>query len=136
MTEPQKMADGEALTLRLRWRETWPDRSADYVAEAAGYTGTIGRISVYDAGPQQGMWFWAMNAHAPEISRNVGELHGVEKSPRAAARMVEDAWFAAALGSSLDHPAPTLNAHARAKGTLQSFLSYRYSSESSRRTFA
>lgn len=116
MTEPQKVADGEALPLRLRWRETWPDRpSADYVAEGEGYAGTIGRIYIYDAGPQQGMWFWAMHAHGPEISRNVGELHGVEKSPRAAARMVEDAWFAAIKGSSLDRPAPKRNAYAAAK---------------------
>lgn len=40
-----------------------------------------------------------MNAHGAEISRNVGEIHGIEPSARAAARMVEDAWFAAIKGS-------------------------------------
>jgi len=57
------------------------------------------------------MWFWAMNAFGPEISQNVGILTGVERSARAAARMVEDAWFAAIRGSSLDVPAPRRNAY-------------------------
>jgi hypothetical protein len=34
MAEPAKVADGEALPLRLHWRQTWPERDADYVAEA------------------------------------------------------------------------------------------------------
>lgn len=49
-----------------------------------------------------------------EISRNFGELHGVERSARAAAHMVEDAWFKAIRGSSLDTPAPQRNAYAMA----------------------
>jgi hypothetical protein len=29
-------------------------------------TGGVGRIHRYGHGPQEGMWFWAMNAHGPE----------------------------------------------------------------------
>jgi hypothetical protein len=115
MAEPEKVANGEALPLRLHWRETWPDRDADYVADADGYSGGVGRIYRHDAGPQQGMWFWSLTAHGPEISRAADKLHGVEQSPRAAARMVEGAWFAAIKGSSLDRPAPKRNAYAMAK---------------------
>jgi hypothetical protein len=56
-----------------------------------------------------------MQADSHETSRNVGELHGVERSARAAAHMVEDAWFKAIRGSSLDLPAPKWNAYAMAK---------------------
>ncbi|WP_311029372.1 hypothetical protein [Mesorhizobium koreense] len=66
MAEPEKVADGEALPLRLHWRQTWPDKDADYVADADGYTGGVGRIYRHDTGPQQGIWFWAINAHGPE----------------------------------------------------------------------
>jgi len=61
------------------------------------------------------MWFWAMNAFGPEVSRNVGILTGVERSARATARMVEDAWFAAIRGSSPGVPAPKRNAYEMAK---------------------
>lgn len=115
MAEPEKVADGEALALRLKWRQTWPDREADFVAEGNDYTGSIGRIYVYDSGPQEGNWFWAMNAHGPEISRNFDKLHGIEPSARAAAHMVEDTWFAAIKGSSLDRPLPARNAYEMAK---------------------
>lgn len=117
MTEPTKVADGEAVSLRLKWRQTWPDTEADYAAEADGYAGSVGRIYLYKHGPQEGQWFWAMNAHGPEISRNIGKLHGEAGSPRAAAFMVEQAWFAAIKGSSLDRPAPKANLYAMAKGS-------------------
>lgn len=115
MTEPAKVADGEALPLRLRWRQTWPDREADFVAVADGYNGSVGRIYVYDSGPEEGNWFWAMNAHGPEISRNLEKLDGIEQSARAAAHMVEEVWFAAIAGSSLDRPASKRNAYAMVK---------------------
>lgn len=115
MAEPEKVADGEALPLRLRWRQTWSDHDADYVANADGYNGGVGRIYLYDSGPQKGMWFWSMTAHGFEISRNIGNLSGAERSARAAARMVEDAWFVAIKGSSLDRPPPARNAYAAAK---------------------
>jgi hypothetical protein len=115
MAEPEKVADGDPLPLRLRWRQTWPDRDADYVADADGYTGGVGRIYRHQHGPQQGMWFWSLTAHGPEISRAADKLHGVERSPRAAAHMVEDAWFAAIEGSSFDRSPPKRNAYAMAK---------------------
>ncbi|HEV2505136.1 MAG TPA: hypothetical protein VGV39_18810 [Mesorhizobium sp.] len=113
MAEPARVAESEAFSLRLNWRQA--DREADYVADADGYDGSVGRIYLRDAGPQQGLWFWAMNAHGSEISRNIGSLNGVEKSARAAARMVEGAWFAAIAGSSLDRPQPKQNAYAMAR---------------------
>lgn len=115
MAEPAKVADGEALPLLLKWRQTWPDKEADYVADASNYNGSVGRIYLYEHGPQKGMWFWAMNAFGPEISRNVGKLSGVEPSARAAAHMVEEAWFAAIKGSTLDRPIPKRNAYEMVK---------------------
>ena len=59
-------------------------------------------------------------ADGHDISRNVGELHGVERSASAAAHMVEAAWFKAIRGSSLDRPPPARNAYAMAKGRARS----------------
>jgi hypothetical protein len=115
MAEPEKVAESEALPLRLQWRQSWPDREADYVAETPEHQGGVGRIYLYDGGPQKGLWFWAMNAFGPEVSRNVGILTGVERSARAAARMVEDAWFATIGGSSPDAPTPKHNVYELAK---------------------
>jgi hypothetical protein len=115
MAEPEKVADGEALPLRLKWRQSWPDREADYVAHADAYGDIVGRIYRHDSGEQTGKWFWSMTAFGYEISRNVGRLTGFEVSPRAAARMVEDSWFAAIKGSSLDRPPPKRNAYDMAK---------------------
>lgn len=111
----------ENITLRLRWKPTWPDKEADYAAEAPGYDGSVGRIYLHTTGGyQSGSWFWAMNAHGHDISRNVGELSGYEPSPRQAARRVEEAWFAAIRGSRLDvalpPEEPTVNRYAAAKG--------------------
>lgn len=111
----------ESITLRLRWRPTWPDKESDYAAEALGYDGSVGRIYLHDTGGNmQGHWFWAMNAHGADISRNIGDLSGYEPSPRQAARRVEQAWFAAIRGGKLaDVPAatePPVNAYAAAKG--------------------
>lgn len=114
MTEPAKVADGEALPLRLKWLATWPDKEADFSALAVGYHDSVGRIYLYDSSPSK-TWFWAMNAHGPEVSRNVGALHGIAGSARAAARLVEDAWFAAIKGSALDRPEPKRNAYELAK---------------------
>ncbi len=111
MTEPHRDAAGEAMPLRLDWTQTWPERAADYAARAPDYPDNVGRIYRHD----DGTWSWAMNAHGHDISRNVGELHGVERSARAAAHMVEAAWFRAITGSALDHPAPKRNAYAMAK---------------------
>lgn len=111
MTEPARVAGSEPL--RLHWRQA--EREADYIADADGYDGSVGRIYLHDAGPQQGLWFWAMNAHGAEISRNIGSLNGVEKSARAAARMVEGAWFAAIAGSSLDRLPSKRNIYAMAR---------------------
>jgi hypothetical protein len=114
MTEPQR-ADREGMPLRLQWRQTRPDGDADYIAETLDYPGNVGRIFRHDTGPDAGAWLWAMQADGHEISRNVGELNGVERSPKAAARMVEDAWFRAIKGSSLDRPTAKPNAYAMAK---------------------
>lgn len=109
--------DDHEITFRLKWRPTWPDREQDFVAEAAGYSGPVGRI--YESLKPGGLdtyWFWAMNAHGHEISRNAGDTSGYEATPRQAAKRVEDSWFAAIKGSSLDVPAPSGNAYAAAKG--------------------
>lgn len=113
MAEPARATDGEAL--RLKWRQTWPDKEADYCAQAEGYPEAVGRIYMDRNGPLNGIWFWSMTASGPEISRNAGELNGAATSPRDAARLVEEAWFAAILGTSLDRPAPHQNAYATAK---------------------
>lgn len=102
MSEPEKVTAGEALPLRLRWRQTQPNSEADYIAETDTYNGPVGRIFRHDSSPDKGAWLWAMQADSYEVSRNVGELHGVERSARAAAHMVEDAWFQAIRGSSLE----------------------------------
>lgn len=107
------------IELRLKWRHTWPEKEADFVAEVEGY-GTVGRI--YESlkpGSLEKDWFWCMNAHGPEISRNVGKLSGHTTTPREAAKLAEDAWFAAIEGSSLDVPvvsAKSANAYAAEKG--------------------
>lgn len=113
MAEPARATDGEAL--RLHWRQTWPEKDADYCAEAAGTGEAVGRIYTDKNGPLKGVWFWSMTASGPDISRNVGELSGTAMSPREAARLVEDAWFAAIRGTSLERPTPRLNAYAAAK---------------------
>lgn len=50
--------------------------------------------------------------------RTPGKLDGYEDTPRQAARRVEDSWFEAVRGTSLDValPAPSGNAYAAAKG--------------------
>lgn len=73
--EPAKVADGEALPLRLKWRQTWPDRDADYAAHADSYGDIVGRIYRHDSGEQAGNWFWSMTAFGPETSRNVDGLY-------------------------------------------------------------
>ena len=114
------MSDDQEIPLCLRWRATWPDREADYSAEAPTYSDTVGRIyKETKPGSLDAHWFWAMNAFGPDISRNIGALSGHEDSPRAAARRVEEAWFLAIKGSrheSAMPPPPPRNAYAEAKG--------------------
>lgn len=109
------------IDLLLKWRQTWPEKDADYIAESTTYHGSIGRIYRIEEnhGPMGGKWFWAFNAFGPEISRNIGQLTGHTDSPREAAREVERSWFAAIEGSSLDVPAVPVkagNSYAVAKG--------------------
>ncbi|WP_137113313.1 hypothetical protein [Mesorhizobium sp. GR13] len=113
MAEPAKATDGEAL--RLNWRQTWPETEADYFAVADGYDEAVGRIFKGTGGQMKGLWFWSMTANGPEISRNIGELCGTALSARGAARLVEDVWFDAIRGTSLDRPAPHRNGYAAAK---------------------
>jgi hypothetical protein len=75
-------------------------REVDDAADASNYD-HVGRIYRHNGGPQDGKWFWSLTAFGPEISRNIGNCTGTEDTPRAATRMVEDAWFAAIKGSSL-----------------------------------
>ena len=104
---------GEAL--RLRWRQTWPEREADYCAEADGLEQAVGRIYKHTSGPLVGVWFWSMTADGPDISRNAGESHGTAQSPREAARLMEAAWFEAIRGSALERVMPRQNTYAAAK---------------------
>jgi hypothetical protein len=115
--------DQESIPLRLRWAATWPDKDADFSAEAPGYNGPVGRIYLHSTGGfQNGRWFWAFQAAGGEISRNIGDTSGYEDSARAAARRVESAWFLAIRGTRHDLPEeaapparPPVNAYAAAK---------------------
>jgi hypothetical protein len=64
------------IDLLLKWRQTWPDKDADFVADSTTYHGNIGRIYRVDHDPMAGKWFWAVNAFGAEISRNIGALSG------------------------------------------------------------
>lgn len=111
------MTQDHEIELKLRWRHTWEEKDNDFVAEAPGHPDTVGRI--YESIKPGGTgthWFWAMNAHGPQVSRNIGKLSGYEDTPRKAARQVEKAWFEAIRGSSLEVAPPTKNAYAAAKG--------------------
>jgi hypothetical protein len=103
-----------AVTLTLIWQETLPDRTADYSAYSTVYSGAVGRIFRFDSGEMQGQWLWSMTADGYDISRNAGHCSGYEQSPRRAAQCVEEAWFAAIRGSSLDR-AERRNSYAMAK---------------------
>ena len=111
--------DDHDIILRLKWRQTWADKENDFTAEAPTYQGTVGRIYLHEAGPQQGQWFWSMVAHGSEVSRNVGILSGFQPSPRRAAKEVEDSWAAAIRGTIHEQgskPSSPMNAYAAAKG--------------------
>lgn len=103
-----------SITLRLTWQQTCDDRDADYSAFSRTYAGALGRIYRHNAGELQGQWFWSMTADGYDISRNVKACNGYEPSPRRAASCVEDAWYAAIKGSSLDR-AEQRNAYALAR---------------------
>lgn len=65
----------QKTSLGLRWRHTWPDREDDFAAAVDGYGGPVGRIyKERKPGALEDHRFWAMNAHGPEISRNIGAL--------------------------------------------------------------
>lgn len=113
--------DPESITLRLRWRATWPDREADFVAEAPTYNGNVGRIYYVpeNHGMQSNRWFWAFQAFGDDVNRGGINLSGHEDTPRQAARRVEDAWFSAIRDGRHDVPVPDdapKNAYAAAKG--------------------
>ncbi|MGN6145681.1 MAG: hypothetical protein ACTHOP_19065 [Mesorhizobium sp.] len=91
-----------SIALRLVWQETVANRKADYSAFSPVYQGAVGRIFRFDSAEMQGQWVWSMTADGYDISHNIGHCSGHERSPRRAAKCVEDAWFAAIQGSSLD----------------------------------
>ncbi len=108
------------IKLRLKWRQTWPDREQDFVASASGYDGPVGRIyEQQKPGSGDIHWFWAFQASAGEVSRNIGTTSGHEATAREAAREVEQCWFAAIKGTSLENAVPEAtvptNAYAAAK---------------------
>jgi hypothetical protein len=114
----------EPPCLRLKWRQTWEDKDADYVAEAPTYNGSVGRIYRHDTGGfLKGSWFWAFQAHSDEVSRNIGDTSGYEGSARAAAGRVEQCWFLSIKGTRHEVPEPArprVNAYAAAKGRAES----------------
>lgn len=114
MTEATAAATGEAtseIELRLRWRQTQPDREAHFSATVPTLSEPVGYIALQ--GP--GVWSWAMTGDDYEISRNCGPTHGTERSARHAAKCVEDAWFAATRGTRHDRPPVKVNAYAAAR---------------------
>lgn len=110
----------EKIELKLLWKKTWPDRENDFVGHAPHFEGSVGRIQLVEHGPQQNSWSWSFTAVGEHILRGgIGALTGTEPSPREAARAVENAWFAAIKGSSLDNTERQMagkNAYAAAKG--------------------
>ena len=114
MTTTRSDAAGEAvpeIALALRWSQTWQDRDAHYTARAATLDTPVGCIYRDDAGE----WAWSMTADDYEISHNCGPTHGVEPSPRRAAKRVEDAWHSAVRGTRHEKQAPKINAYAAAR---------------------
>jgi hypothetical protein len=103
------MLDHE-IKLKLRWRHTWSDKDDDFVAElpaGCAYSGTVGRIyKHFKPGGEGYYWLWAMNAWGHGILRVAGKLDGYEDTPRMAAKQVEDSWFDAVRGTSLDVSVP------------------------------
>lgn len=115
--------DPDRIVLRLKWRPTWPDKEADFAAEAPSYNGPVGRIYRHDTGLHAGNWLWAFQAFGDDIGHNVGNTSGFEPSAGAAARCVESAWLLAVKGTCHDVPEeadpparPPVNAYAAAKG--------------------
>lgn len=94
--------DDSEITLKLRWRSTWPNVENDFAAEAPGYPDTMGRIILQEAGPTQGQWLWSMTGHGVDVSR-AGQCSGYEPSPRKAPKAVENSWALAVRGSALEH---------------------------------
>jgi len=114
MTQTRSSAAGEALPeipLVLRWSQTREDRDAHYSAWVRTLDRPVGSIYRDEAGA----WLWSMTADDDEISRNCGPAHGVEASPRQAAKRVEDAWHTATRGTRHESPAPRINAYAAAR---------------------
>ncbi|MCG6114220.1 MAG: hypothetical protein MEQ84_03385 [Mesorhizobium sp.] len=100
------------IRLRLSWRATWADRDSDFVANAPGYEGTVGRIC-QKAGGTGIDWEWSFHAQGAEITNPGGMTRGSEPTPRLAAKRVEDAWHAAIKGTSRDFMPVHVHAAAR-----------------------
>lgn len=114
MTDATKAPTGEAVSeieLRLRWRQTQPEREAHFSATVPTLTDPVGYICLVEPGE----WSWALTADDYEISRNCGPTFGTERSARHAAKCVEDAWFAATKGTRHDRPPAKVNAYAAAR---------------------
>ncbi|WP_370319475.1 hypothetical protein [Oricola sp.] len=82
------------IALSLRWRQTWRDKSDDYVCSAPQRRGSVGRIYLYGQAPAAGLWYWSYQGDVPGCVRDA-DCTGMEASPREAAKAVEDRWFAA-----------------------------------------
>lgn len=120
-TTPGMEVEPEKIELRLKWRQTWPDRENDFVAGTEAYQGPIGRIALEDGGgDKRGWWSWAFQARGPEIRLSSGTRSGYQPTAREAAREVERTWFEAIKGSRFDVkeavPATPKNSYAAAKG--------------------
>lgn len=88
---------------RLKWRKTWPDSVNDRVADGPlpGYM--IGRFYRHDTGGiNKGRWSWFYQADIPGLSRQGINLTGFADTPQEAAKAIEDAWFRAIEGKTLD----------------------------------
>lgn len=82
------MPERPEITLKYRWRHTWPDRENDFV----GYDGEalIGRFYIFQMPGNETAWRWFLQA---EIAR--GGQTGHADTARAAAKALEDAYDAA-----------------------------------------
>jgi len=112
-TEPVMAPDGEAMPeridLRLKWRQTWAEKEEDFVAQADGYRGNIGRI--YRGNYHIERWHWSFQASGDGIDREAQHNGGVTATARQAAMCVEEIWFR----FFPDRPsAPSRNAYAEA----------------------
>lgn len=113
------MIDASGIALSLKWRKTWDDKENDFVAEAPGLSGSVGRIFMMDGGSSdlRGQWYWTMNAM---LDRVVFSDSGHEPTAREAAREVEAVWFERGEPALMKQTGqkPSANAYALAKGRV------------------